>query len=151
MRPNKRIFNNAQISDHFAIIPTTHEAKHLDEAEAKIFDMIARRFVAVFFPAAEFDVTTRISPSRQAQFQDRGQGPHRARLARGLRQRTPMTIRPIKALPRLTADDNKPAKTLAANLHAEATKPPPRYTEATLLSAMERRASSSTTRISPKP
>src|SRR6185436_10871680 len=54
VRPNKRIFNNAQISDHFAIIPTTSEAKHLDDAESKIYDMVARRFVAVFFPAAEF-------------------------------------------------------------------------------------------------
>ena len=42
VRPNKRIFNNAQISDHFAIIPTTSEAKNLDDAEAKIYDMVAR-------------------------------------------------------------------------------------------------------------
>ena len=64
---NKRIFNNAQISDHFAIIPTTSEAKRLDDAEAKIFDMVARRFVAVFYPAAEFDITTRLSQIAQAQ------------------------------------------------------------------------------------
>ena len=61
VRPNKRIFNNAQISDHFAIIPTGTNAGSLDEMEAKVFDMIARRFVAAFYPAAEFDVTTRIS------------------------------------------------------------------------------------------
>jgi DNA topoisomerase-3 len=61
LRPNKRIFNNAQISDHFAIIPTTTEPQNLDEMEAKLYDMIARRFVAAFYPAAEFDVTTRIS------------------------------------------------------------------------------------------
>ncbi|MGC4074339.1 MAG: DNA topoisomerase [Nibricoccus sp.] len=61
LRPNKRIFNNAQISDHFAIIPTGSEMKNLDEMEAKVYDMIARRFVAAFYPAAEFDVTTRIS------------------------------------------------------------------------------------------
>jgi len=61
LRPNKRIFNNAQISDHFAIIPTTTEPKNLDEMEAKVYDMIARRFIATFFPSAEFDVTTRIS------------------------------------------------------------------------------------------
>jgi DNA topoisomerase-3 len=61
VRPNKRIFNNEQITDHFAIIPTPHEAKNLDEMEGKIYDMIARRFVAAFYPAAEFDVTTRIS------------------------------------------------------------------------------------------
>ena len=77
VRPNKRIFNNAQISDHFAIIPTTTEAKNLDECEAKVYDMIARRFVAAFYPAAEFDITTRISTVASAQFQDRGQSPHR--------------------------------------------------------------------------
>jgi DNA topoisomerase-3 len=65
-RPNKRIFNNAQISDHFAIIPTTTEPKNLDEMEGKVYDMIARRFVAAFFPAAEFDVTTRISTVARA-------------------------------------------------------------------------------------
>ncbi|HEX8679500.1 MAG TPA: DNA topoisomerase, partial [Chthoniobacterales bacterium] len=62
VRPNnKRIFNNAQISDHFAIIPTTTDPKNLDDMESRVYDMIARRFVAAFFPAAEFDVTTRLS------------------------------------------------------------------------------------------
>src|SRR5277367_2875062 len=50
VKPNKRIFNNAQISDHFAIIPTALEGVQLEDMEAKIFDMIARRFVAVFYP-----------------------------------------------------------------------------------------------------
>ncbi|MCP2937490.1 DNA topoisomerase, partial [Salmonella enterica subsp. enterica serovar Typhimurium] len=60
VRPNKRIFNNAKISDHFAIIPTGTEPKSLSEAEAKIYDMVTRRFLAVFFPAAEYRITTRI-------------------------------------------------------------------------------------------
>src|SRR4051812_5746883 len=72
VRPNKRIFNNAQISDHFAIIPTTSEEKHLDDAESKIYDMVARRFVAVFFPAAEFDVTTRFSEVASHKFKTEG-------------------------------------------------------------------------------
>jgi DNA topoisomerase-3 len=71
-RPNKRIFNNAQISDHFAIIPTAHEAKNLDEMEAKVFDMIARRFVAAFHPVAEFDITTRISTVATHAFKTEG-------------------------------------------------------------------------------
>ena len=50
MRPNKRIFNNTKVSDHFAIVPTGTAAKSLDEREAKIFDMVARRFIAVFYP-----------------------------------------------------------------------------------------------------
>src|SRR5271166_4013799 len=59
--PNKRIFNNAQISDHFAIIPTVETPKPLEDMEAKVYDMIARRFVAVFHPSAEFDIKTRTS------------------------------------------------------------------------------------------
>ena len=84
--PNKRIFNNAQISDHFAIIPTVEEPKPLEDMEAKIYDMIARRFVAVFHPSAEFDITTRTEHRRRPRLQDRGQGAHLPRLARGLRQ-----------------------------------------------------------------
>ena len=72
LRPNKRIFNNAQISDHFAIIPTAHEAMHLDESEAKVYDMIARRFIAVFYPAAEFDITTRHSVIKDHTFKTEG-------------------------------------------------------------------------------
>ena len=60
--------------------------KHLDEMEAKVYDMIARRFVAAFFPAAEFDITTRLSQVRRARVQDGRQSADRARLAGGLWQ-----------------------------------------------------------------
>ena len=138
VRPNKRIFNNEQISDHFAIIPTAHEAKHLDEMEAKIFDMIARRFVAAFFPAAEFDVTTRISTVAPAHdFKTEGKvltvPGWLAVYGKSAIEDTP----DAKTLPALSPADNSQAKTAEVLLHAEATKPPPRYTEATLLSAME--------------
>jgi len=134
VRPNQRIFNNAQISDHFAIIPTTTEAKRLDEAETKIYDMVARRFIAVFFPAAEFDVTTRFSQVAQHKFKTEG----KVLTAAGwLEVYGKATVDEDKALPALQPDDNNKAKTLEANLRAEVTKPPPRYTEATLLSAME--------------
>src|SRR6185436_17870711 len=61
VKPNKRIFNNAKISDHFAIIPTGVTPSHLTEPEQKIYDFVTRRFLAVFYPAAEFLVTTRIT------------------------------------------------------------------------------------------
>lgn len=145
VRPNKRIFNNAQISDHFAIIPTGTHVGSLDEMEAKVFDMIARRFVAVFYPAAEFDVTTRISTVATHDFKTEG---------RVLRSPGWLAVygrtaveddatagsrdKPeAKALPALTAGDANHATTIEAKLHEETTKPPPRYTEATLLSAME--------------
>ena len=141
VRPNKKIFNNAQISDHFAIIPTTHEAKHLDEMEAKVFDMIARRFVAAFFPAAEFDVTTRLSTVAPGhEFKTEGKVLTFPGWLAVYGKTTVDDDSPdSKALPALTPDDGKPARaaTVESTLHAETTKPPPRYTEATLLSAME--------------
>jgi DNA topoisomerase III len=140
VKPNKRIFNNAQISDHFAIIPTALEAKNLDEMEAKVYDMIARRFVAVFYPAAEFDVTTRMSEVAGHRFKTEGKvltAP--GWLAVYGKSTVDEDSKDGKALPALTDKDGSPAqaKTLEATLHAESTKPPPRYTEATLLSAME--------------
>ncbi len=160
VRPNKRIFNNAQISDHFAIIPTAHEAKHLDEMEAKVFDMIARRFVAAFHPAAEYDITTRISTVRGAgnlpapstfDFKTEGKVLTFPGWLAVYGKTTVDDDSPdSKALPALSPADfgaaggvTSPrdgaarAKTLDPVLHSETTKPPPRYTEATLLSAME--------------
>jgi DNA topoisomerase-3 len=138
VRPNKRIFNNAQISDHFAIIPTTTEAKNLDDAEAKIFDMVARRFVAAFYPAAEFDVTTRLSKVATHKFKTEGKVMTSAGWLDVYGKNTiDDDATQGKALPALTAEDKGQAKTLDATLHTEVTKPPPRYTEATLLSAME--------------
>ncbi|MEP7078869.1 MAG: DNA topoisomerase 3 [Chthoniobacterales bacterium] len=139
VRPNKRIFNNAQISDHFAIIPTTTEPKNLDEMEAKVYDMIARRFVAAFFPSAEFDITTRTSTvANRFDFKTEGKvltSP--GWLAVYGRTTVDDNSTDSKALPALHDRDNGQAKTISAEVHSETTKPPPRYTEATLLSAME--------------
>lgn len=138
VRPNKRIFNNAQISDHFAIIPTASETKHLDDAETKLYDMVARRFVAAFYPAAEFDVTTRLSKVSKHTFKTEGKVMTSAGWLEVYgKSAIDDDSTQGKALPALSADDNARAKTLDATLHAETTKPPPRYTEATLLSAME--------------
>ena len=139
LKPNKRIFNNAQISDHFAIIPTTAEPQNLDEMEAKVYDMIARRFVATFFPSAEFDVTTRITTVAPGHdFKTEG----KVLTAPGWLAVYNKTVveddsPDSKALPALSPEDGAKAAVSAATLHSETTKPPPRYTEATLLSAME--------------
>jgi DNA topoisomerase III, bacteria and conjugative plasmid len=150
IRPgNKKIFNNAQISDHFAIIPTTTEPRSLDEMEAKVYDMIARRFVAAFYPEAQFDVTTRISTvAGKHDFKTEGKvlteagwlavyGKSAVEEASATDAKKEGASASSKALPALTPADDHKAKTLEAKLHAETTKPPPRYTEATLLSAME--------------
>ena len=72
IRPNKRVFNNAKVSDHFAIIPTLQLPKHLNEPEQKIYDLVVRRFLAVFFPAAEYLQTTRITHVEDHQYRTEG-------------------------------------------------------------------------------
>jgi len=133
VKPNKRIFNNAKVSDHFAIIPTSLEPKHLNEAEAKLYDMVTRRFLAVFFPAAEFLITTRITRVVEEPFKSEGKVlmvpgwlAIYGREAQG--DETP-TLVPVQA--------NETVQTTKVELVANQTKPPARFTEATLLSAME--------------
>jgi len=135
VRPNKRIFNDAKVSDHFAIVPTGTAPKSLDEREQKIFDMVARRFVAVFFPAAQFEVTTRITTVESEKFKTEGKiivDPGWLAVY-GRQSETEeegdKTIVPIQA--------NESARTEAIEVKESQTKPPPRFTEATLLSAME--------------
>src|SRR5207244_2319923 len=61
VKPNKRIFNNAKVGDHFAIIPTDTVPRSLDNYERALFDMVTKRFVAVFFPPAQYENTARIT------------------------------------------------------------------------------------------
>src|SRR5438045_3481299 len=72
VKPSKRIFNNAKISDHFAIVPSGEVPHGLDEVQQRIYDMIVRRFIAVFFPAAQFEVTTRITRVEKDTFRTDG-------------------------------------------------------------------------------
>ncbi|MDB5747029.1 MAG: topoisomerase, partial [Massilia sp.] len=72
VKPNKRIFDNTKISDHFAIIPTGVAPKNLTEPEQKLYDLVTRRFLAVFFPPAEFLVTTRFTEVSGHQFKTEG-------------------------------------------------------------------------------
>src|SRR6266481_2111021 len=113
VRPNKRIFNNAQISDHFAIIPTTTEAKNLDDAEAKIFDMVARRFVATFYPAAEFDLTARLSRISTHKFKTEGKVMTSAGWLEVFgKSAVDDDSTKGKAIPALSAEDKDQAKTI---------------------------------------
>ena len=132
VKPNKRVFDNSKISDHFAIIPTLQSPKHLNEAEQKIYDMVVRRFLAVFFPAAEYLQTTRITRVGEHQFKTEGrvlQTPGWLAVygrAGGEENENLPAIKPDEKVPVLEVD-----------AQAAETKPPPRYSEATLLSAME--------------
>ena len=131
-KPNKRIFDNTKISDHFAIIPTLQTPKHLNEAEQKLYDLVVRRFLAVFYPAAEYLQTTRITRVDKHHFKTEGrvlQSPGWLAVygrAAGEEAQTLAAIEP-----------NEKVAVLEVAEQASQTKPPPRYTEATLLSAME--------------
>src|ERR1035438_5617858 len=72
VHPNKRIFNNAKVSDHFAIIPTTQAPHGLSEPEKKLYDMVTKRFLAIFYPAAEFLETNRITRVEGEPFKSAG-------------------------------------------------------------------------------
>jgi len=134
VRLNKRIFNNAKVSDHFAIVPTGASPGELDEMQAKIYDMVARRFIAVFFPQAEFELTTRITTVEDEKFKTEGKiivkpgwlevyGRHME--GEGENQSL------------VPANPGETARVDAIEVKESETKPPPRFNEATLLSAME--------------
>src|SRR5262245_28848951 len=132
VKPNKRIFDNAKISDHFAIIPTLQTPKHLTEPEQKLYDLVVRRFLAVFFPAAEYLQTTRITKVGEHHFKTEG---------RVLQSAGWLAIygraagEDEKTLPAIAPKEQVAVLEVAEQAHQ--TKPPPRFSEATLLSAME--------------
>jgi len=133
VKPNKRIFNNAKISDHFAIIPTTESPKHLNELEQKLYDMVTKRFLAVFYPAAEFLETTRVTRVEGEPFKSTGKilvNPGwLAVYGKEAQTEDAATLVAVKA--------GESVQTTEIEVKQNQTKPPPRFTEATLLRAME--------------
>jgi DNA topoisomerase-3 len=134
VKPNKRIFNNAKVSDHFAIIPTTQAPKGLSEPEQKLYDLVTKRFLAIFYPAAEFLETTRITRVEGEPFKSSG---------KVLVQPGWLTVYGKEAqsdddAPNLApVKPNETVQTSGIEVKQNVTKPPARYSEATLLSAME--------------
>lgn len=130
VRKDPRIFNNAKISDHFAIIPTGNKIKSLTEAEMKIYTMICQRFIAVFYPPAEYLNTTRITEIEGEKFITEGKI---------------LKLPGFKEVYGKTSDDEANIAPLESgkstarefDISAETTNPPPRYTESSLLSMME--------------
>ena len=132
---NKKMFNNAKISDHFAIIPTLKPAPStLKEQELKVYDLVVKRFLAVFYPSAEFLVTTRITRVEGEPFKTEGK----------------VLVKPgwlaVYGRDQSNKEDaghlvpvaeGESVNASEVNFEAKATRPPARYTEATLLSAME--------------
>ena len=143
VRKLPRVFDDKKVSDHFAIIPTLQAPSGLSEAEQKLYDLVVRRFMAVFFPSAEYMVTTRISTVSEA-------GQHHAFKTEGkvLVNAGWMAVYGKDAAQE-AADNEEEGKTLVALKPSESarnesvdakglkTRPPARYSEATLLGAME--------------
>ncbi len=133
VKPNKRIFNNAKVSDHFAIIPTAIAPKHLSEPEQKLYDLVTKRFLAVFYPAAEFLVTTRITRVEDEPFKTEGKVMVNPGWMAVYGKEVQSEDTPTLAV----VQPNETVKTTNVEVVANQTKPPARYSEATLLSAME--------------
>ena len=140
VKPNKRIFDNTKISDHFAIIPTLQAPKNLSEPEQKLYDLVTRRFMAVFFPAAEFQVTTRMTEVSGHTFKSEGKvmtnagwlaiyGREAVNDDDKDKEGSAATLVPVA--------QGEKVKTEKVTANGLVTKPPARYSEATLLSAME--------------
>jgi DNA topoisomerase-3 len=133
VKPTKRVFNNAKVSDHHAIIPTGASATHLDEFERRIFDMVARRTIAVFYPAAQFEITTRITRVEGEPFRTDGKiivdAGWQAVYGKESTMEDEQSLVPITP--------NEVARVLEVEIKDNETKPPARFNEATLLSAME--------------
>ena len=141
VRKLPRVFDNKKVSDHFAIIPTLQAPSGLSEAEQKIYDLVVRRFMAVFFPSAEYQVTTRISKVAQHHFKTVGKvlvkpgwlaiyGKEAAEEVADAKDGDKgQNLVPVQAGEQVGVEsvDAKGLKT----------RPPARYSEATLLGAME--------------
>ena len=133
--PSKRVFNTAKVSDHFAIVPTgkTPPPK-LDESAAKIFQLVMQRFLAIFYPHAEFEVTRRITRVEQDSFLTAG----RILVVSGYLEvygRKPGASTDKDEL--VLVADGESAENIGLELRANETKPPARFNDSTLLSAME--------------
>ena len=158
VQPNKRIFDNSKVSDHFAIIPTLQAPSGLSEPEQKLYDLVVRRFMAVFFPNAQYQVTTRISIAAGHHFKTEGRvlvkagwlaiygkevqdiAGEKGEKDAASNDKILVAVQPGEQ-PLLSTADVKDLKT----------RPPARYSEATLLGAMEGAGKPTTTMNCAKP
>lgn len=132
VKPTKRVFDNAKVSDHFAIIPTLQAPKSLSDIEAKLYDLVVKRFIAVFFPSAEYQVTTRLTQVAEHRFQTNGKvlvNPGWLAVYGKEAQDEDATLVPVQK--------DEIVRNESVEAVGSKTRPPARYNEATLLSAME--------------
>ncbi len=139
-----QVVNDARVTDHHAIIPTDgeHDLAGLGRDERRVYDLVARRFLAVFHPAAQVRAHRRRDPLRGPPVPQPRQGPDRGRVAGGLRRgvrRTsgPRTARRSASRPLPALSQGQAVDCTEVEALAKQTKPPGRYSEGTLLRAME--------------
>ncbi|HEY1122182.1 MAG TPA: DNA topoisomerase 3 [Haloferula sp.] len=134
---SKRVFDSKKVSDHFAIIPTGKFVK-LSDTEEKLYDMIVKRFIAVFFPSAEYEQTTRMTRITTGDITDTFKTEGRVLVKPGWLEvygRRPGVASGKDELTQVAAGEKAPVKEI--EVKHEQTKAPARFTESTLLSAME--------------
>src|SRR5260370_23245342 len=121
------------MSDRFAILPAMQRPGHLSEAEGKLYDLVVKRFLAVFFPAAEYLVTTRITRVEGEAFKTAG----RVMTQAGWLEVYGKEAETGESSSLVAIKNGEKVRTREVEVRANQTKPPARFTEATLLSAME--------------
>jgi DNA topoisomerase-3 len=136
VKPTKRVFDNTKVSDHFAIIPTLQAPSGLSDAEQRLYDLVVRRFLSVFFPSAEFQVTTRITQAVGHSFRTDGKVLVKpgwlaiwGKEAEQEGDENGKTLLPVK--------QGEMVRSEVVEAKGLKTRPPARYSEATLLGAME--------------
>ena len=135
--PGKRVYDDAKLTDHHAIIPTGRRPGTLTADEQKLYEMVARQLIAAFYPDMEYDAMSAVTGVGEHKFLSRG----RAVIAQGWQAANPpLRSKPKKgeeeqALPQLQKGQRVPVK--SAKAVAKKTTPPSPYTENTLLAAME--------------
>lgn len=136
LRKDKKFFDNSKVTDHHAIIPTGQPITGLSEAEKKVFDLIARRFIGIFYPDCLFETTTITGEVGDIAF--RATGKHITDPAWKILWNTNTdsadTPAEEKLLPEFVKGESGPH---TPDLAEKQTTPPKPYTEATLLRAME--------------
>lgn len=152
---SKRVFDTSKVTDHHAIIPTGVPASALSDMERNVYDLIARRFIAVFYPDCKFSTTTVLGKVEDVEFKVSGKeilepGWRTIYAQQPSHPNNPSTPQPLNSQPSSPEDDDKQdeERTLPTFVKGESgphtptltekwTTPPKYYTEATLLRAME--------------
>jgi DNA topoisomerase-3 len=130
---NKRVFDSSKLTDHHALIPTGKLPEGLGQDEQNIYDLVARRFIAAFYPNFEFKTTVIITVVGQDRFKSSG----KVVISSGWKEIYGSKDKD-QLLPEMKEKD--PVKTLKADIEKKQTTPPPRFTDASILEAMSKAA-----------